>query len=72
MWSNEKERQITTQPGSVRSPLTDICEEGGFVFVFVFAPPPTNICEEEGGTRRKAEANYMEERSFDLMLRIEL
>ena len=66
VWSDEKERQITTQPGR---PLTDICEEGGFVFVFVFA---TNICEEEGGTRRKAEANYMEERSFDLMLRIEL
>ena len=29
VWSNEKERQITTQPGR---PLTDICEEGGFVF----------------------------------------
>ena len=36
------------------------------------APPPlTDICE-EGRTRREAEANYTEEGSFDLRLRIEL
>ena len=43
-------------------PLTDICEEA--VFVFVFVPPLTDICEEGGGlvwTRREAEGNYMEE-----------
>ena len=44
VWSSEKERQITVPP------LTDICEEA--VFVFVFASPRADICE-EGLTRRK-------------------
>ena len=59
VWSDEKERQITTQPGR---PLTDICEEGGFVFdlyLYLRHLRPIFVKKKEGQEGRQKQIIWM-------------